>query len=64
MPVLFCARREHAGHDFCADMVQRLGEDAHHMARGGGIGILKGDGQAHALAGKNGLAVGAVLSVK
>ena len=58
------ARREHGGHDLCADIVQRLGEDAHRVARGGGVGVLKGDGQDHALAGKDRLAVGAVPPIQ
>ena len=58
------ARREHSGHDLCADIVQCLSKDAHRVPWGGGIGVLKGDGEDHALAGKDRLAVRAIPSVK
>ena len=46
------ARRERGSHDLGADIVERLGEDAHRVARGAGIGVLKRDGEDDALAGK------------
>ena len=58
------ARCEHGRHDLCADTVQRLGQDAYCVSRGSGVGVLKGDGEDHALAGKDGLAVRAIPSVK
>jgi hypothetical protein len=51
------ARGKHDGHDLGADIVQGLGNNAHRMTWGGGIGVLKGDGEGDALAGKDGLAL-------
>ena len=48
---------KYGDHDLGADIVQRLGEDAHRVARGGGSCVLKGDGQDHALAGTDRFAV-------
>ena len=58
------ARRQHRRHNFCAHVIQRLGEDAHRVAWGSGGCVLKGDGEDDALAGKNRLAVRAIPSVK
>jgi hypothetical protein len=57
-------RREYGGHDLCADIVQSFGEDAYGVAWSSGVGVLKGYGQDHALAGKDRLAVGAVPPIK
>jgi len=58
------ARCEDGGHDLGNNIVQGFGEDTYRVSRGGGVGVLKGDDQDHALARKNRLAVGAVPSVK
>ena len=58
------ARREHGGHDLGAHVIQRLGENAHRVARSSGSCVLKGDGQDDALAGKDGFAVGTVPSIQ
>ena len=57
-------RREHSGHDLCADIVQGFGEDAYRVARGGGIGVFKWDGEDDALAGKDDLAVSAIPPIQ
>ena len=51
------ARRKYGRHYLYADMVRRLGENAHRVAQGGGVGVLKGGGEDDALAGKDGFVV-------
>ena len=58
------AGREHRGLDLCADIVQRLGEHTHRVLWGRESAVLKGDGQDHPLAGKDGLAVTPIPSIK
>jgi hypothetical protein len=55
---------KYRGRDLGADIVQGFGEDAHRVPWRGGVGVFKGDGQDDALAGKDRLAVRAILSVK
>jgi hypothetical protein len=50
--------------DLGTHIVERFSEDAHRVARGGGGCVLKGDGQDHALAGKDGLAVALLPSIQ
>jgi len=57
-------RRERGGHDLGAHVIQRLGQDARRVARGRGSCVLKGDGEDDALAGKDGLVVTPVPSIK
>jgi hypothetical protein len=64
------ARCEHGGHDLGTDIVQELGENAHRVAWGGRVGVLRatlfvaGDGQDHALVGKDRLAVRAIPPIQ
>ena len=48
------ARRKHGRHDLCTNIVQRLGENAHGVARGRGVRVLKRCGENDALAGEDG----------
>jgi hypothetical protein len=58
------ARREHGGDDLGANVIQRLGEDAHRVAWGSGGCVLKGDGEDDALAGKDSGAVALVPAIQ
>ena len=57
------ARGEYGSHDLGTHVIQRLSENAHRVARGGGVRVLgatvlvAGDGEDRALAGKDCLAV-------
>ena len=64
LPATVHARREHCGRDLSAHIIQRLGQDAHRVLWGGGSCVLKGDGQDHTFAGKDGLVFALLPSIQ